>query len=86
MNWPMILITLLTAGKTAGGMMGAMQQQPTQSSYQPAFGQTNQQPTQPQQASAQDPTTKLLEMKKLLDAGAITQEEYDKVKAQVLGL
>ena len=34
---------------------------------------------------AQDPTTKLLEMKKLLDAGAISQEEYDKVKAQILG-
>ena len=74
----------------AGGMMGAMQQQPTQSSYQPAFGQTNQQP-QPnqanqQQATTQDPTTKLLEMKKLLDAGAITQEDYDKIKAQLLGL
>lgn len=78
---------------TAGGMMNGMQQQPTQSSYQPAFGQPQQpvveqtvqaQPTQPQ--PAQDPTTKLLEMKKLLDAGAISQEEYDKVKTQVLGL
>ena len=61
------------------------------SSYQPAFGQP-QQPVQPapaqpaEAAPAQDPTTKLLEMKKLLDAGAISQEEYDKVKAQVLGL
>lgn len=43
-----------------------------------------QQPTQPAQP-AQDPTAKLLEMKKLLDAGAITQEDYDKVKAEVLG-
>lgn len=74
-----------------GGMMGGMQQQPTPSTYQPAFGQP-QQPAQPapaqpaEAAPAQDPTTKLLEMKKLLDAGAITQEEYDKVKAQVLGL
>lgn len=43
----------------------------------------------PQPAPAQapvDPTTKLLEMKKLLDAGAITQEDYDKIKAQLLGL
>ncbi len=32
------------------------------------------------------PTDKLLEMKKLLDAGAISQEEYDKVKAEVLNL
>ena len=67
----------------AGGMMGAMQQQPTQPSYQPSFGA---QPQPQQQAPTQDPTTKLLEMKKLLDAGAISQEEYDKVKAQVLGL
>ena len=77
--------------QAAGGMMGGMQQQPTPSSYQPAFGQP-QQPVQPAPAQpaevtpVQDPTTKLLEMKKLLDAGAISQEEYDKVKAQVLGL
>lgn len=87
--------------QAAGGMMGGTQQQPTPSSYQPAFGQP-QQPVQPapaqpaeaapapaqpaETAPAQDPTTKLLEMKKLLDAGAISQEEYDKVKAQVLGL
>ena len=80
----------------AGGMMGAMQQQPTQSTYQPSFGQpqaapAQQEPVQPQaapaqQQTAQDPTTKLLEMKKLLDAGAISQDEYDRVKAQILGL
>ena len=77
--------------QAAGGMMGGMQQQPTPSSYQPAFGQPQQPvqtaPSQPIEASPlQDPTTKLLEMKKLLDAGAITQEEYDAVKKQVLGL
>jgi len=55
----------------AGGMMGGMQQQPTPSTYQPSFGGQPQQQTQ----SQEDPTTKLLEMKKLLDAGAITQEE-----------
>lgn len=70
-----------------GGMMGGMQQQPTPSTYQPAFGQQQSTPVQSASAApAQDPTTRLLEMKKLLDAGAITQEEYDKVKAQVLGL
>lgn len=68
--------------QAAGGMMGAMQQPATQTSYQPAFGQ--QAPQQAPQTS--DPTTKLLEMKKLLDAGAISQEEYDKIKAQILGL
>ena len=96
--------------QAAGGMMGGMQQQPTPSTYQPAFAAPQQpmapaqtapmQPAMPMQqaapvqpvapapaaAPAQDPTTKLLEMKKLLDAGAITQEEYDKVKAQVLGI
>ena len=56
----------------AGGMMGALQQQPT-----------NQQTPQTQEQSGTD---KLLEMKKLLDAGAISQEDYDKVKAQILGL
>lgn len=67
--------------QAAGGMMGAMQQPQTQPSYQPGFGQPA-----AAQTNVQDPTTKLLEMKKLLDAGAITQEDYDKVKAQLLGL
>ena len=71
--------------QSAGGMMGAMQQQPTVSTYQQSFnGQTTTQ--QPATTETQDSTTKLLEMKKLLDAGAITQEEYDKVKAKILGL
>ena len=72
----------------AGGMMGAMQQPNTGSSYQP-FGQPAQQSERPQTTqteSVQDSTAKLLEMKKLLDAGAITQEDYDKIKTQLLGL
>ncbi len=80
-------------GMNAGGnMMGAMQQENTPSTYNPSFNQVNAQPNNQvndqsnmQQASV-DPTTKLLEMKKLLDAGAITQEDYDKIKAQLLGL
>ncbi len=80
----------------AGGVMGGMQQPSTQSSYQPAFNQPAQNSqaapssqnvqnggSQPAQA---DVSTKLLEMKKLLDAGAITQEDYDKVKNQLLGI
>lgn len=54
----------------AGNMMGALQQ-PT---------------TKNEETKAEDPTEKLLNAKKLLDAGAITQEDYDKIKAQVLGL
>lgn len=74
----------------AGGMMGAMQQPNTQSTYHPAFAQ--QQPAQPEQVPAQsspateDSTEKLLNAKKLLDAGAISQEDYDKLKAQLLGI
>ena len=67
----------------AGGMMGAMQQPNTPSTYQTGFGGQAQPAPQ---AAAPDPTEKLLQMKKLLDAGAISQEEYDKVKAEVLGL
>lgn len=66
----------------AGGMMGAMQQPNTQSTYQPGFGQAQ----EPTQSSEEDPTTKLLNAKKLLDAGAISQEEYDKLKSQLLGI
>lgn len=64
----------------AGGMMSTMQQNDGQTTYQPNFSQGS------QNEQAIDPTTKLLEMKKLLDAGAITQEEYNAVKAQILGL
>ena len=64
----------------ANGMMGAVQQTDTASTYNPSFGGQTEAPAK------EDPTAKLLEMKKLLDAGAITQEDYDKVKAQLLGL
>lgn len=40
---------------------------------------------QTEEKSEKDPTTKLLELKKLLDDGAISQEEYDQLKAQILG-
>ena len=75
----------------AGGVMGAMQQPNTGSTYNPNFAQAGGAQAQPTEAPAQpapaeDPNQKLLEMKKLLDAGAITQEDYDKVKAQILGI
>ena len=62
-----------------GGMMGNMSQPNTTSTYNPFNSQqeTNQ---------TVDSTEKLLSAKKLLDAGAITQEDYDKIKAQTLGL
>ena len=71
----------------ANGMMGAVQQQPTQSTYQPEFNQPAVQSNEEQPAAPQsDMAKKLLEMKQLLDAGAITQEDYDAVKKQLLGL
>ena len=78
--------------QAAGGMMGGMQQQPTQSSYQPAFGQQAQpqqpeQPQQPQQPNqTEDPYAKLTELKKLLDNGVISQADFDAAKAKLLGI
>lgn len=84
----------------AGNMMAGTQQPNTAGSYQPNFGagQVNQNPqpqdpnqtqqnTAPQQNQAQeDPTEKLIKMKKLLDAGVITEEEFNKIKSDLLGL
>ena len=63
----------------AGGMMSNLQQPVNPAPV------TN--PTAPtaNSAPAEDPTEKLMKMKQLLDAGAISQEDYDKVKAQILG-
>lgn len=64
----------------ANGMMNNMQQPNTQPTYQAAFAPTT------NNVIEEGPVEKILNMKKLLDAGAISQEEYDKVKAQILGL
>ena len=70
--------------QAAGGMVNGMSQPNTQSSYQPNFGAAN--ANNAQTSASVDPTTKLLEMKKLLDAGIISPEEFDKVKKDLLGL
>ena len=76
--------------QAAGGMMAGMQQpQQAPSSYQPNFGegQAVEQPSvsQPVQ-QAEDPYAKLTQLKQLLDNGIITQEDFDKAKAKLLGL
>ena len=72
------------AQQQGANMLNAVNNMPQQPA-QPAAAPAPAQPA-PAAAPAQDPTTKLLEMKKLLDAGAITQEDYDAVKKQVLGI
>ena len=67
----------------AGNMMNGFAQENTPSSYNPSFAK-NQNNTQ--NGTSEDPTAKLLKMKELLDAGAITVEDYEKVKKQLLGL
>ena len=67
----------------AGNMMNGFAQENTPSSYNPSFAK-NQNNTQ--NGVSEDPTAKLLKMKELLDAGAITAEDYEKVKKQLLGL
>lgn len=74
-----------------GAVAGAMGQQGGYSN--PAL-QFNQQPPQPQQqpqpqqpaAPAEDPYEKLAKLKKLLDDGIISQEEFDEAKKKVLGV
>lgn len=69
---------------SAENMMGATQQGAGQNSYQPNFGTA--QNENPVQMSPEDPTEKLIMMKKLLDAGVITQEEFYKAKKDLLGI
>ncbi|MFV0479015.1 MAG: SHOCT domain-containing protein [Anaerorhabdus sp.] len=64
----------------AGGMMGAMQQTGT------STPQAQNIQGQAQQATTENPYTKLEELKNLLDKGVISQEEFDAAKAKVLGL
>jgi len=76
----------------AGGMMGATQQNTgtPQSQYiqqQPQQQQATepQEPTSSEPKKEEDPYDKLLKLKKLLDEGIITKEEFDKEKSKILG-
>lgn len=82
----------------AGNMMSGTQQPNTPGSYQPNFAagtQVNQNQGQADNAgkanegqgeSQEDPTEKLIKMKKLLDAGVISEEEFKKIRMDLLGL
>ncbi|GAA2236644.1 SPFH domain-containing protein [Rarobacter faecitabidus] len=82
----------------AGGMAGAMQQQPQptagpfanpapapQQQYAPPAEQAPPAPA-PAASAAEDPVAKLTQLKSMLDAGLITQADFDAAKAKVLGL
>ena len=78
----------------AGNMMGGVQQPNAGNSYQPNFGggmnqnqgQNQGYYDQGQSQPPEDPTEKLIKMKKLLEAEVISQEEFDKLKRELLGL
>ncbi len=71
---------------SVGATMGAFQQ-PVQPAPQPAAAQPAPAPqSAPAQAAAEDPYEKLGKMKKLLDDGIISQEEFDEAKKKVLGV
>lgn len=66
----------LGAGMAAGGAMGEL--------AKGLFNPQQQAPQQPTAPAAEDPLAKLAQLKKLLDAGLITQSDYDTAKTAVL--
>lgn len=69
----------------AQGVMGAFQSPNMQNPQMQQQTMQQNATMQGQAAPEVDSTTKLIEMKKLLDAGVITQEEFDTVKKNLLG-
>jgi membrane protease subunit (stomatin/prohibitin family) len=77
------------------GFMGMNMAQAAGGNMMGAYGQPAAQPAQPvagavvggaAPAAAEDPTAKIMEAKKLLDAGAISEEEFNQLKSKYLGL
>src|SRR5690606_31149323 len=66
----------------AGGAMGGLQQPSTPPAQQapPAT------PEAPAAPAAEDPVAKLTQLKTMLDAGLITEADFEAAKAKVLGL
>jgi membrane protease subunit (stomatin/prohibitin family) len=73
--------TIVGAAMTASMVSGARKNRAERKAIESMNDQQGQ-----QQQAAVDPTEELAKYKKLLDSGAITQEEYDKKKAELLGL
>jgi len=72
-------------GKSPGaGIMGALFAIPQMLGAQPAQPAQPSQPVQPTQPAQKSYADRLRELKKMLDDGLITQEDYDRVKKQIL--
>jgi membrane protease subunit (stomatin/prohibitin family) len=72
-------------GKSPGaGIMGALFAIPQMLGAQPAQPVQPSQPVQPAQPAQKSFADRLRELKKMLDDGLITQEDYDRVKKQIL--
>ena len=71
---------------SAGGVMGSVNQQGGYSNPNLSFNQPQPQPTQQPAQAQEDPYEKLAKLKKLLDDGVISQEEFDAAKSKLLGL
>ena len=72
---------LIGMGMATGGMGLGGLQQPTQQPAAPAAA-----PAAPVEPAAEDPVAVLKRAKEMLDAGLITQEDYDAAKAKALGI
>ncbi|HYQ32017.1 MAG TPA: SPFH domain-containing protein [Lapillicoccus sp.] len=76
---------LIGMGMATGGMgLGGLQQPTQQAPQQPAAPAAA--PAAPAAPAAEDPVAVLKRAKEMLDAGLITQEDYDAAKAKALGI
>ena len=75
---------LIGMGMATGGMGLGGLQQPTQQAPAPAAPAAA--PAAPAEPAAEDPVAVLKRAKEMLDAGLITQEDYDAAKAKALGI
>ncbi len=62
------------------------QPEPVQPVAEPQAQEPVAQSQQPAEQTEEDPYEKLTKLKKLLDAGVITQEDFDKAKSKLLGV
>ncbi|MBM0124884.1 SPFH domain-containing protein [Pimelobacter simplex] len=78
---------LIGMGMATGGMgLGGLQQPATPAPAAPAPAAPAAAPAAPAAPAAEDPMAVLKRAKEMLDAGLITQEDYDAAKAKALGL